>query len=154
MKSAEIRSFVIGLSIGSAVILVPFFFYMKEQKELNFKFHQKSFEKHRDFEEANQGIYDEMLSQSIYKEVKLLCMVMTFPKNHRTKAMTVKNTWGRRCNKLVFISSEEDQVLETVAIPLKESRKALWTKTKAGFMHLYGNFLNDYDFFMKADDDK
>lgn len=155
MKSSEIRPFIIGLLIGSSVILVPYYFYNKERKELTSESHRKVYEKHREFEEANQGVYNESLSHFLYDNVKLLCMVMTYPKNHRTKAMNVKNTWGRRCNKLVFISSAEDQVLDTVvALPLKESRKILWTKTKAGFLHLYDNYLNDYDFFIKADDDK
>lgn len=66
----------------------------------------------------------------------------------------MKETWGKRCNKLVFISSKVDENLDTVALPLKESREVLWTKTKAGFMHLHDNYLKDYDFFLKADDDR
>ena len=32
------------------------------------------------------------------------------PENHNTKAKTVKATWGKRCNVLVFISSEAGKV--------------------------------------------
>ncbi len=34
-----------------------------------------------------------------------------------------------------------------------ESNKFLWLKTRFGFINAYRNHLNDFDFFMKADDD-
>uniref|UniRef100_A0A183SYM3 N-acetylgalactosaminide beta-1,3-galactosyltransferase n=1 Tax=Schistocephalus solidus TaxID=70667 RepID=A0A183SYM3_SCHSO len=34
-----------------------------------------------------------------------------------------------------------------------ESRKHLWLKTRFGVINAYRNHLNDFDFFMKADDD-
>ena len=45
-------------------------------------------------------------SKALVKKVRILCWIMTSPKSHGTKAKTVKETWGRRCNTLVFISSE------------------------------------------------
>ena len=43
----------------------------------------------------------------IYDVVRVVCWVMTAPANHQTKAKHIKATWGKRCNKLIFISSEE-----------------------------------------------
>jgi len=85
--------------------------------------------------------------------VRVLCWVMTGPPNHYTKAIHVKNTWGKKCNKLIFFSSEEDEELGAVALNISEGRQNLWGKTKKGFEHVYNNHRDDADWFLKADDD-
>jgi hypothetical protein len=40
------------------------------------------------------------------KKVKLLCWVMTGPQNHAVRAQHIKATWGKRCDKLIFMSSQ------------------------------------------------
>lgn len=98
--------------------------------------------------------YEESLAVKLYDEVKVLCMVMTNPGNHREKADHVKNTWGKRCNKLLFISTQDDDNLDTIVVPIEESRMALRRKTKTSFLHAHDKYLNEYDWFMKADDDR
>ena len=41
------------------------------------------------------------------EKVRVLCWVMTAPGNHDLKAKHVKATWGKRCNILLFMSTEE-----------------------------------------------
>lgn len=85
--------------------------------------------------------------------VRVLCWVMTGPPNHYTKAIHVKNTWGKKCDKLIFFSSEDDEELGAVALNISEGRQNLWGKTKQGFDYVYNHHRDDYDWFVKADDD-
>lgn len=93
------------------------------------------------------------IAQQLYKEVKILCWVMTSPSNHKKKAIHVKKTWGKRCNKLIFMSSKEDPELGSVALPVKEGRNNLWGKTKEAFKYVYEHHLDEADWILKADDD-
>ena len=52
------------------------------------------------------------LATNLTKEVRVLCWIMTNPKNHKSKAIHVKETWGRRCNILLFMSSESGKTIE------------------------------------------
>lgn len=100
--------------------------------------------------------YDEYedltLADKLFSEVRILCWVMTYPKNHMEKAIHVKNTWGKRCNKLLFMSSVVDPELGTIKLPMKEGFEFLWAKTKEAYKYLYEHHLDDADWFLKADD--
>ncbi|XP_042207567.1 glycoprotein-N-acetylgalactosamine 3-beta-galactosyltransferase 1-like isoform X3 [Homarus americanus] len=98
---------------------------------------------------AGEAVEAEILKD----KVRVLCWVMTNPTNHQKKARHIKATWARRCNKLVFMSSEEDKELGAVALEVGEGRDHLWEKTKAAFIYIYNNHFEDADWFMKADDD-
>ena len=88
-----------------------------------------------------------------YNDTRILCWVMTHPKNHKTKCKPVKETWGKRCNILLFMSSETDDSLPSVALKVPEGRKNLWLKTKAAWKYVQKHYLYRADWFLKADDD-
>ncbi|EDV99588.1 GH12343 [Drosophila grimshawi] len=68
------------------------------------------------------------LANQLKKDVRILCWVMTNPNNHKLKARHVKRTWGKRCNILLFMSSEADDELPTVKLDVGEGRENLWRK--------------------------
>lgn len=93
------------------------------------------------------------VAKQLYNDVKILCWIMTNPKNHKKKAIHVKKTWGKRCNKILFMSSVKDPELDSIALPVKEGRDNLWAKTKEAFKYIYQHHLDDADWILKADDD-
>jgi len=57
------------------------------------------------------------------------------------------------CWTSVFMSSSPEVSLPTVALPVTEGRNTVWRKTKLAFKHVYENYRDKADWFLKADDD-
>ncbi|XP_046445502.1 glycoprotein-N-acetylgalactosamine 3-beta-galactosyltransferase 1-like isoform X2 [Daphnia pulex] len=93
------------------------------------------------------------LAREMYTKVRILCWIMTTPKNHWRKARHIKNTWGNRCNRLIFISTETDNRLPTVKVPALEGYDTLWGKTREAFRYIYQHHFHEAEWFLKADDD-
>ncbi|ALC43496.1 CG34057 [Drosophila busckii] len=93
------------------------------------------------------------LSEWLHRETRVLCLVLTMPAMHKLKAAHVKASWGARCNKLIFLSSEDDPELGAVNLNVTESREHLYAKVRAGLAYAYEHYIEDYDWFLKADDD-
>ncbi|XP_064538446.1 glycoprotein-N-acetylgalactosamine 3-beta-galactosyltransferase 1 [Drosophila montana] len=98
-------------------------------------------------------ISGEPLALKLEKEVRVLCWVLTTPKYHKSRAVHIQRTWGKRCNKIYFMTSEPDDELETIVLTKPDKYEVLWGKTKEAFTYIYENKLDEADWFMKADDD-
>ncbi|CAI5788681.1 glycoprotein-N-acetylgalactosamine 3-beta-galactosyltransferase 1 [Podarcis lilfordi] len=93
------------------------------------------------------------IAEELYQKVRILCWVMTGPQNLETKAKHVKATWAQHCNRVLFMSSEENKDFPTVGLKTKEGRDQLYWKTIKAFQYVHDHHLDEADWFMKADDD-
>ncbi|XP_071803003.1 glycoprotein-N-acetylgalactosamine 3-beta-galactosyltransferase 1-like isoform X2 [Asterias amurensis] len=108
-----------------------------------------SFQSHTHERQFGQDV----VADSLFKHVRILCWILSSPQNLKVKTIHVQATWTRRCNKVIFISSEEDPSFPTVKVDAPEGRAFLWKKTRGAFQYVYDHHLNDADWFLKADDD-
>ncbi|XP_061080830.1 glycoprotein-N-acetylgalactosamine 3-beta-galactosyltransferase 1 [Conger conger] len=93
-----------------------------------------------------------ILTKDRFPKVRVLCWVMTAPKNLQKKARHVRATWTKRCDKVLFMSSQETE-FPTVGLNVSEGRTQLYWKTIRAFQYIHKNHLGDADWFLKADDD-
>ena len=111
--------------------------------------------------EANDTNGTEKASQlaryvKLVRSVRLLCWVMTGPTTILDKGKAVHETWGKRCSKLLFMTSERDRsnIDGRVSLPgVVEGRLGLREKAKQAWRHVWENYGQDFDWFYKCDDD-
>ncbi|KAJ6666631.1 hypothetical protein lerEdw1_020355 [Lerista edwardsae] len=96
---------------------------------------------------------NKITAENLYQKVRILCWVMTSPQNLETKAKHVKVTWAQHCNKVLFLSSEENKGFPAVGLGTKEGREQLYWKTIKAFHYVHDHYFDEADWFMKADDD-
>lgn len=96
---------------------------------------------------------DDTEAKHLYKRVRVLCWIMTSPKNLDKKAFAVKTTWAKRCNKYIFFSSVTNDSFPTIGLNVSEGREHLTGKTVQAFKYCYDNYKDHFDWFLKADDD-
>ncbi|KAH8334613.1 hypothetical protein KR059_012237, partial [Drosophila kikkawai] len=89
----------------------------------------------------------------LFNETRVLCLVLTSPKSHKSRAVHIQRTWGTRCHKLIFMSTKEDKELGAVGLNVREGYWNLWSKTRASLQYAYKHHFQNYDWFLKTDDD-
>ena len=96
---------------------------------------------------------------------RIFCLILTTPKYFSTRTKAVNATWGRRCDGYYFISELHNENLTTEQMniakqlpiaPIKTiigGYNHLTLKSNLAFLFAYEHHLNDFDWFVKADDD-
>ncbi len=93
------------------------------------------------------------LLRPFFKEPRLLCFIPAAQRTLHTKALAVRDTWARRCDKTVFFTSELDPSFPTVKLDVREGPEGLTSKTMEALNYIFHHHLQDADWFLKADDD-
>ncbi|KAE8626702.1 hypothetical protein XENTR_v10006716 [Xenopus tropicalis] len=139
--------FSLGLTVG-------FFFtlYMTNNASMVDKWQKLS----RSWKWNNENltqISDNKVSENLSKSVRVLCWIMTSPNNLQSKAIHLKRSWTRHCNITLFMSSTANETFPTIGLGTKEGREELYWKTIRAFQYIHQNYLDQADWFLKADDD-
>lgn len=139
LLTKEFLFFVIGFSVGST-----FFFATLKSRTFS----------SRTVKSKRVG-YEQEKADQLFNDIKVLCYIFTHQLNHQTKVPHVRNTWGKKCNKLIFMSDTvvPDQP-DIITLPVENGRMHLREKTRLALKYVYDNYINDYDWFLRADDDK
>jgi hypothetical protein len=78
----------------------------------------------------------------------VFCRVMTNKEEHWGRVQTVKNTWGRGCTTLMFLSSEDEPSIPAVKIPTSNDVKEnLWEKSLNGWNYTVSLIFEFFFFF-------
>ncbi|KAM8977547.1 glycoprotein-N-acetylgalactosamine 3-beta-galactosyltransferase 1-like [Pelodytes ibericus] len=93
------------------------------------------------------------VNDDLYHKVRVLCWIMTGPKNLDTKAIHLKYSWTRHCNVVLFMSSVTNESFPTIGLDTKEGRDQLYWKTIRAFQYVHKHYFDQADWFFKADDD-
>ncbi|XP_047239837.1 glycoprotein-N-acetylgalactosamine 3-beta-galactosyltransferase 1 [Girardinichthys multiradiatus] len=83
---------------------------------------------------------------------RILCWIMTGPKNLESRTKHVKATWGKHCHKVLYMSSVKTD-FPTVELNVSEGRENLYWKTIKALQYIHQHHLDGANWFLKADDD-
>ena len=95
----------------------------------------------------------------------ICCLVLTSPKYFFTRARAINATWGPRCDRFLFVSefshknmtAKQRRFAKRLPIApienIQPGYEHLTEKTILAFLFAYQNYFNEFDWFVKADDD-
>ena len=147
LSKIYILSLAVFTFLISSILFSAIFFH----NQRNFQKFQRLYYLHRHHRDVNQNS-DVNKSIELVSFMRILCLVLTHPGKQK-KAFTVKTTWGKRCNVLLFLSNFDHPKLPIVKVNVSEDYYNLWTKIRFGFKYAYQHYHHQYDWVLKADDD-
>jgi glycoprotein-N-acetylgalactosamine 3-beta-galactosyltransferase len=97
--------------------------------------------------------------------VRIFCLILTSPVSFATRAKAVNDTWASRCDRYYFVTEyaqenltaqqlNASQQLPIAPIPnITAGYDHLTRKSNLALLFAHDQHLNDFDWFVKADDD-
>ncbi|KAM4045810.1 glycoprotein-N-acetylgalactosamine 3-beta-galactosyltransferase 1-like isoform 1-T2 [Anomaloglossus baeobatrachus] len=93
------------------------------------------------------------VSDDLSHKIRILCWIMTNPMNLDIRTIHLKHSWTHHCNVVLFMSSTTNDSFPTIGLNTKEGRDQLYRKTIRAFQYVHKNYIDQADWFFKADDD-
>ena len=89
------------------------------------------------------------------RHIRIFCWVTTTPSDIGTKAWAVYNTWMKRCDGYIFVSSKPSRqhFIPLLVLNVTDGRRHLTAKTMQSFQYIFKNHIHEFDWFLKGDDD-
>ena len=150
MSHSNIQNCFVSVSIVFIVLTLITVFYISSRSDLRYSFLQ---------------LTNSIISRRNDNYVRVCCLVLTKPGNFLTQARAVNRTWGPRCDGFFFITESSKQQMTPEQAKLAEDLPIapipnitagydhLTQKSTLAFLFAYEHHANNYDWFVKADDD-
>ncbi|XP_048250909.1 glycoprotein-N-acetylgalactosamine 3-beta-galactosyltransferase 1-like [Haliotis rufescens] len=96
---------------------------------------------------------DTTVAAALSRKVRLACFITTREVHSGTKPKAVNETWGKRCDKFLYVMTTNKTRPDILGVTISDYRAALTEKVVHAFTPMYTTSLDKYDWFIKADDD-
>ena len=83
----------------------------------------------------------------------MVCWINTCNANLETKAKAIKETWGKRCDVLLFVADQTNNSFPTIGFNTTEGKLRMVPRIFKAFDYVYRHHLDDGDWFLRSDDD-
>lgn len=156
MRNREIAEtsafYIIGFVLGF-LIQILIFGGSCQYKRVSVQLYNSSSSIANEILQHHRKIIEFASSVAAVKKIRILCFITTSPNFHGQKAIHVIETWGKHCDKILLSSTKADVVLGAIGFDVPDNHDYLWGKVKLMMKHIYDNYIDEYDWFFKGDDD-
>lgn len=72
--------------------------------------------------------------------------------SHPYPETAIQETWSKRCSKVIFFDSQT-RMRKVTTIKITSQKSESWAALREALMHISSQYLDSYDWFLKAEDD-
>ncbi|XP_035688944.1 C1GALT1-specific chaperone 1-like isoform X2 [Branchiostoma floridae] len=117
---------------------------------------ENSYMRHRTIHVAKEEVSRVYMKQDAMEDklsrTRVLCLVISSPKG-RSNREHISSTWGRHCEKLLFVHNKKEEDLPTLVLDQKDSEvNKNWMSHKIMFEKVFTEYEEKYDWFFVIED--